>query len=187
MKKHVLFTAALAALSMQVTAATPAQQTVEWVGIVPGSFFGTDIGIAAPDGGDLRQGLLYVQEDGVFSSTTINARAFALKDNADSTGKEIDKDTPYASAIDWYVANMAIEHGGVEGNAYDNAQLEVFLDGKLMAENDAVTTPAGDPNMTVSVSYTGAPGGKVSSLDRVRVTGMLFAEGSAGETTPEAN
>ncbi|CAH1534377.1 conserved exported hypothetical protein [Vibrio owensii] len=175
MKKHILFTTALAALSMQV-AANPAQQTVDWVGIVPGSFLGSDIGIAAPDGGELRQGLLLLEESGVFGSTTINARAFSLLED----GSDIDPETPYPDAVNWYVDNMSIEHGGVEGNAYSNDLLEVYLDGNVVTENELVNTPAGAPNMTVSVSYSDVPTGKVTSLDRVRVTGMLFAEGAGG-------
>ena len=179
MKKRVLITTALAALSMQV-AANPAQQTIDWIGVVPGNFLGSDIGIAAPDGSELRQGLLYVEESGVFGSTTINARAFSLLGD----GSDIDPQTPYPDAVNWYVDNMSIEHGGVEGNAYSNDLLEVFLDGNIVAENAMVNTPAGAPNMSISVSYSNVPTGKVTSLDRVRVTGMLYAEGDGGNPGP---
>lgn len=175
MKKHILFTTALAALSMQV-AAKPAIESVEWIGVVPGSFLGSDIGIRSPDGTPLRQGLLYLEQNGVFTSTTINARAFSLLED----GSDVDPETPYPDAVNWYVDNMSVEHGGVEGNAYANDLLEVYLDGNVVAENEIVNTPAGSPNMTVSVSYTDVPVGKVTSLDRVRVTGLLFAEGSGG-------
>ena len=188
MKKQVLGAAIAVAMSVFATmpaTAAPAEATLNWGGIIPGSIDGTDIALRAKDGGDIRPGIIIAQADGAFTTTNVEVRAFALKD--DGSGNMIaDPDTQYPDAINWSYNTANVTHVGVEGNAYeDAAPLEVLLNGNVVEPLTTVATQAGDPNMTVALSYTSAPTALVTPGDSLYATATLFAEADAGGVIPQ--
>lgn len=183
MKKQILGAAITAAVSVFVAmpaAAAPAEATVNWGGIIPGSIDGDDIGLRSKDGGDIRPGVVIAQADGAFTTTNVEVRAFALMD--DGSGNMVaDPDTQYPDAISWSYNTATVTHVGVDGNAYeDSTALEVLLNGNVVEPLTTVDTVAGDPNMSVSLSYTEAPTGTVTPGDALYATATIFAEAAGG-------
>lgn len=179
MKKQILGAAVSAVFGIFAATsamAAPAESTILWSGTIPGGFAGSDIGLASPSGGLIQQGQVSANEDGTFASTIVPVRAFAL----DGVTGEVDPTTTYPNAINWWVANRAIQHNGVAGNAYDTGNLVVQVNGTTVADNEQVTTAAGSPDALIQVSYTSAPTGVVTANDSISVRTTLFAEGDVG-------
>ena len=183
MKKQMLatvMTIAMGAITAMPVAAAPAESAITWGGIIPGSIDGTDIALRAKDGGEVAPGIIIAQADGTFTTTNVDVRAFALKD--DGTGNMVaDTETVYPDAINWYYGSPSITHTGREGNAYEDiTALKVILNGAAVDEFTPVNTTAGNPNMSVSLSYDAAPSGVVTAGDSLYATATLYAEADAG-------
>ena len=181
MKKQVFCSLIMATIGTVFTlpaSAQPAESVITWGGVIPGGILGSDIGLRAPNGEEIKPGALIAQENGAFTSTATQVRAFALKD-VDGTN-EVDTDTPYPNAINWYYNGATVTHFGANGNAYTDELLKVKLNGDIVNAQDIVKTEAGNPNMTLSLSYSDAPQGTVTPGDALYAQATLFAEADVG-------
>ena len=133
---------------------------------------------APPNGDEIKPGALIAQENGAFTSTATQVRAFSLKDDGNEI--EVDTDTPYPDAINWHYDGATVTHFGTNGNAYSDELLKVKLNGEIVEPLTKVKTIAGNPNMTLSLSYTDAPQGIVKPGDALYAQATLFVEGNVG-------
>lgn len=158
-----------------------ASESISWTGFVGGGVPGEDIIIRGRDGGEVKPGVLNVNEDGTF--TTLSS-VYVQANQYDSDNEEV-LDELYNGSVNW-----TVDQGGsvrTSGDAlYNPDGLVIKINDTEMGPEDVYTTNVNEHKINVFAEFKDASliTGEVFRNDLVQAHTIIYAEGDTGGIIP---
>lgn len=164
-KNKIAIAFGLVLVSAVANAATPAAETLTWKGVVPFSVAGDEVVITGDMGAPVTAGVLNVNDDGTFTSSTINVEAHK---NTGTVAVPVIGD-PISGDVVWNLADTLINASETD---MGSATLQVKVDGKDFALNTPLTD---DYRLAVAVANTTAVD-TIKAGESIQVSAVVTAE-----------